>query len=109
MSYLRLVGQEGYVDLSQGLHGFGGARLGQQSKQGVWNGCREPQKGSGAITKTVLASWPGHNLLTVSEEDVSCSVPWGPGVSEVLNQTLHRLKQDKIRFDCFNVKRRKKS
>lgn len=61
-----------------------------------------------AITKTVLASWPRHDLLTVSEEDVSCSVPWGPGVSEVINQTLHRLKQDKIRLDFFNVKISKK-
>lgn len=35
--YLRFIGQKGDVDLSQGLHGFGGSGFGQQSKQGVWN------------------------------------------------------------------------
>lgn len=35
--YLRFIGQKGDVDLSQGLHGFGGSGFGQQSKQGVRN------------------------------------------------------------------------
>lgn len=38
--YLRFIGQNGDVDLSQGLHGFGGSGFGQESKQGVWDGCR---------------------------------------------------------------------
>lgn len=42
--YLRFIWQKGDVDFSQGLHGFGGAGFGQQSKQGVWDCCRESQK-----------------------------------------------------------------
>lgn len=38
-SYLRFVGQKSDVDLSQGLHGFGGSGFGQKSKQGIWNCC----------------------------------------------------------------------
>lgn len=44
VSYLRFIGQKGDVDLSQGLHGFGGAGFGQQSKQGVWDRCQDSQK-----------------------------------------------------------------
>ena len=40
-----------------------------------------------------VCCWWGMDVLTVGEEDVSPSVPWRLGVSEVIDQTLDRLTQ----------------
>lgn len=55
-------------------------------------------------TETICI-WRRLNELTVSEEDVGCSVPWRLRVSEVFNQTLNRLKQHKTMWHLPNCAR----
>lgn len=83
--YLRFIWQNRNVDLSQGLHGFGGSGFGQQSKQGVWDGCwfntrkKHFRYQFGGESPTLLRSrvltvWVLCRIVTHTMHDIQCNV-----------------------------------